>query len=101
MDPLAIRVLIRNAEGRFLTGFGPEPTWDPSPAAALVLDFLADRVAERVAEAGRERGQIWTIVRADPRAGHEVCDRCGHRVMAFLAVFDGTQFLCRDCAPKP
>ena len=71
------------------------------PAQAQVFDFVQDEVAGRVESARQTHGMTWTVVRADPRAGYEVCDQCGQRVMAFKAVFDRRHFLCAECLAKP
>ena len=93
----AIPVLIRNAAGLYLATSGPDFVFTPNPAQAHVFDFIQDDVAARVESARALLAEGWTVVRADPRAGFEVCDRCGRRVMAFKAVFDGRGFRCAEC----
>jgi len=97
VDPHAIKVIIRNSDGRYLAHSGPEWVFTAEPAEAQVFDFIQDEVAARVEAARMKGGMDWTVVRADPRAGFETCDRCGRRVMAFKAVFDGQSFLCATC----
>ena len=97
MDPHAIRVLLRNPEGLYLAGTEQAARFTPHPAEARVFDFLADQVAARIEGDCAQHGLVWTVVRADPRAGFETCDRCGRQVMAFKVVFDGRAFLCADC----
>lgn len=97
MDAHAIRVLIRNAEGRYLANSGPPWVFTAQPEEAQVFDFVRDEVAALVESVRSSQGMVWTVVRADPRAGYEVCDHCGRRVMAFKAIFDGRNFWCADC----
>jgi len=48
-DPHAIRVLLRNAEGKYLAGPGLQGELTEDRARAAVFDYLRDRVAERLA----------------------------------------------------
>ncbi len=100
-DPHAILVLICNADGQYLADSGGPGELTRDRTRAAIFDYLRDRVAERIEVANRVHGTAWKPVLADPREGFETCDRCGRRVFAFNAFFDGRQFLCpacRDCA---
>jgi formylmethanofuran dehydrogenase subunit E len=96
-DPHAIRVLLRNAEGKYLAGTGLQGELTEDRARAAVFDYLRDRVAERLEMMQGLHGTTWRPVLVDPREVCEVCDRCGQRVMSFKAFFDGRQFLCPAC----
>jgi hypothetical protein len=92
-----IKVLLRNVAGQYLAGV--EPPWQltTNRSRAAVFDYHLDHVAERLQVLEKAFGTPWRAARLDPREAYETCDRCGARVMAFKAFFEGGEFLCADC----
>ncbi len=68
---------------------------------ATVLDFEGDRVAEQLEIVRRTHGINLEAVPLDPRMTHETCDRCEQLMIAPVAFFDGSQFLCPECRQLP
>ena len=96
-DRETIKVLIVNDDGQYLAGSATDWEFTEDRGKAKVFDYHADRVAERIELVRKAQGRVWIAVKIDPREVHEFCDRCGHRMPAFRAFFDGQQFLCVDC----
>jgi len=96
-DHEAVKVLIVNDGGQYLAGTALEWAFTDDRTRARVFDTVRDRVAEQIDLARRAHDGVWTAVKLDPREVYEFCDRCGCRMRAFRAFYDGTQFLCGDC----
>jgi hypothetical protein len=96
-DREAIKVLIVNEEGQYLAGTATQWEFTEDRSKARVFDYAKDRVAEQIDLVRKAHGTIWAAIKLDPREAYEFCDRCGCRMVAFRAFFDGTQFLCADC----
>ena len=96
-DREAVKVLIVNDDGQYLAGTAFEWEFTDDRGKARVFDYDADRVAERIELVRKAEGRVWIAVRVDPREVYEFCDRCGRRMRAFRAFFDGQRFLCGDC----
>jgi hypothetical protein len=96
-DREAVKVFIVNDDGQYLTGTATEWEFTDDRSKAMVFDYLGDRVAERIELVRKVHGRVWIAVKLDPREVYEFCDRCGRRMRAFKAFFDGQQFLCADC----
>jgi hypothetical protein len=96
-DREAVKVLIVNDDGQYLTGTAFEWGFTDDRSKARVLDYQADRVAELIELVRKAHGRVWIAVKLDPREVYEFCDRCGCRMRAFKTYFDGRQFLCSDC----
>ncbi len=96
-DREAVKVLIVNDDGQYLAGTAFEWGFTDDRGKARVFDYQADRVAELVELVRKVHGRVWIAVKLDPREVYEFCDRCGCRLRAFKAYFDGRQFLCSDC----
>ena len=96
-DREAVKVLIVNDDGQYLTGTAMYWEFTEDRAKARVFDYLEDQVQERIELIRRAHGRVWIAVKLDPREVYEFCDRCGCRMRAFRAFFDGEQFLCDDC----
>jgi len=92
-----IKVLIRNAEGKYLAGTVHSGQLTENRAEAAVFDYLRDQVPEQIQALTRTSGLAWKAVGADPHEAWEICDLCGRRVMSIKAFFDGDKFLCADC----
>jgi hypothetical protein len=96
-DHEAVKVLIVNDDGQYLSGTAFQWEFTDDRSKARVFDYEADRVAERIELVRNAQGKVWIAVRVDPREVYEYCDRCGRRTRAFRTFFDGQQFLCGDC----
>jgi hypothetical protein len=94
---LAVKVLIINDDGQYLAGTATEWEFTEDRARAKVFDYVGDRVAEQIDLVRRAHGRVWIAVKLDPLEVYEFCDRCGCRMRAFRAYFDGQQFVCQDC----
>ncbi len=96
-DREAVKVLIVNDDGQYLAGTATHWEFTDDRSKATIFDYMEDRVEERIEMVRRAHGRVWIAVRLDSREVYEFCDRCGHRMRAFRAFFDGQQFLCSDC----
>ena len=96
----AVKVLIVNEHGQYLAGTATQWEFTEDRARARVFDYSADRVHELIKLVHRAYGTVWAAVKLDPREGYEFCDRCGARMTAFNAFFDGERFLCRECSTE-
>jgi hypothetical protein len=96
-DREAVKVLIVNDDGQYLAGSATDWEFTDDRGKAKVFDYWADRVAERIELVRKAHGRVWIAVKLDPREVYEFCDRCGRRMRAFRAFFDGQQFLCVEC----
>jgi hypothetical protein len=96
-DAAAIKVLIVNEHGQYLSGTATHWEFTEDRLRARVFDFEKDQVTEQLGLVRKIYGTNWIAVKLDPSETHEFCDRCGTRMTAFQALFDGAQFLCRAC----
>ena len=96
-DPAPVKVLIVNELGQYLTGTAAHWEFTEDRIRAKVFDYDGDHVADQLKIVRRVYGSVWIAVKLDPSEAYEFCDRCGSRVMAIKAYFDGRQFLCRQC----
>ena len=92
-----VKVLIVNDEGQYLAGTATHWQFTDDRTRARVFDYTADRVAEMISLVRKTEGTVWVAVKLDPREALEFCDRCGCRLEAWQAFFDGSQFFCRTC----
>jgi hypothetical protein len=97
-DSHAIKVILQDREGRYLAGNMTQAEFTDERAKARVFDYVQDRVREQIELLHKTHGTTWVAVRVDPREAYEICDLCGRRVMSFKALFDGTRFVCAECA---
>lgn len=93
----SIKVLIINEEGQYLSGTATHWEFTEDRSRARVFDYQGDHVAEQIRIVRKVYGTVWVAVRLDPREAYEFCDRCGSRMMARRAFFNGQEFLCPDC----
>lgn len=96
-DRDTVKVLIVNDDGQYLAGTATEWEFTEERTRARVFDFVGDRVAEQIELVRRAHGKVWIAVKLDPLEVFEFCDRCGCRMRAVRAYFDGERFLCDDC----
>jgi hypothetical protein len=96
-DPEPIKVLIINEDGLYLSGTAVHWEFTEDRSRARVFDYVMDRVVEQLDLVKKAYGAVWIAVKLDPREAFEFCDRCGSRMVATSAFFDGTQFLCAVC----
>jgi hypothetical protein len=96
-DADGIKVLIVNEHGQYLAGTAMHWEFTEDRTRARVFDYQKDHVPEQLRLVRRVYGTIWIAVKLDPQETFEFCDRCGTRMTAQHAVFDGRQFLCREC----
>jgi hypothetical protein len=96
-DREAVKVLIVNDDGQYLTGTNTAWEFTDDRSKARVFSYLEDQVAEKIELVRKVHGRVWIAVELDPREVYEFCDRCGERMRAFKAYFDGQQFLCGIC----
>jgi hypothetical protein len=92
-----LKVVLRNAEGKYLTGDRGAWTFTGDRAAARVFDYLADHIDEQLGILEKDHGMILAAVPVEPRERYEVCDRCGQAWMSFKIFFDGHRYLCPEC----
>lgn len=97
----AIKVLIVNEHGQYLAGTASHWEFTEDRLRARVFDYHNDQVTEQLQLVRKVYGIIWIAVKLEPSETHEFCDRCGTRMTALQAVFDGTEFLCQECQPAP
>ena len=99
-DADALKVLIVNEHGQYLAGTASHWEFTEDRIRARVFDFQKDKVRDQLELVRKIYGLIWIAVKLDVSETHEFCDRCGARMTALEAVFDGAQFLCPACQIK-
>lgn len=100
----SIKVIIVNEHGQYLAGTATHWEFTEDRTRARVFDYHADHVAEQLDLVRNAYGSVWVVMRLDPREAYEFCDRCGARMLARRAYFNGKEFLCaecRNCEPAP
>ena len=93
----AVMVLIVNEDGHYLSGTAAHWEFTDDRTLAKVFDYTKDHVVDQIRLVRRVYGKIWVAVRLDPSETFEFYDRCGGRMTAAQAHFDGTQFFCKEC----
>ncbi len=96
-DPRGIKVLLRTLDGRYLAGEPEAWSFTPISSEARVFSYIADRIPEQLERLERDHGLVLLAVPVDPHDRYETCDRCGSRMLAFRAFFDGHEYLCPEC----
>jgi hypothetical protein len=99
-DAEAIKVLIVNEHGQYLAGTASHWEFTEDRWRARVFDFHKDNVTEQLGMVRKICGMIWIAVKLDLSETHELCDRCATRMSALNTVYDGGQFLCRECVAQ-
>ncbi len=100
-EPESIKVLIVNEDGRYLAGNALNWEFTEERLHARVFDYVEDHVAAILNLVKRTYGMVWIAVRLEPSEAYEFCDRCGARMSALGAFFDGERFLCPACRGGP
>ena len=93
-----LKVRIRNAEGKYLSGEARNLEFTDDPVKALAFDYYRQEVVERLEILKRTSGIVLQAEAIDPGEIYEACDECNRLVMPFDLVFDGVKFRCQDCA---
>jgi len=96
-DPLAVKVRIRNTEGKYLSGDLSDWGFSEDPSKGIVFDYLRHQVAEQLEQIRLTRGIVLEAVPVDPKEVFETCDQCKRFATAFGTFFDGNRFLCLEC----
>lgn len=96
-QPGEIKVLIVNEEGQYLAGTATNWGFTEERTRARVFDFCQDHVPEMLSLVKNAHGIVWIAVKLDTCEAYEFCDRCGSRMTALLAFFNGVEFLCEAC----
>ncbi len=96
-DSDGIKVLIVNEDGQYLAGTATHWEFTEDRTRARVFDYAQDHVADQLQLVRNAYQTIWIAVKLDPREAYEFCDRCGARMTATQAWFDGGHFLCPGC----
>jgi len=97
---LAVKVRIRNSEGKYLAGDLANWGFSSDPSKAIVFDYLRHQVAEQLEELRQTRGIYLEAVPVAPNEVYETCDQCHRFITAFGIFFDGCSFLCFDCLAR-
>jgi hypothetical protein len=92
-----IKVLIVNEDGQYLAGTATRWEFTDERMRARVFDYALDHVESILGLVRISHGTVWIAVKLDPREAYEFCDRCGARMVATRAFFDGSIFLCPAC----
>lgn len=94
-----VKVLIVNEDGQYLSGTSMHWEFTDDRLRARVFDYDEDHVGAILGLIQRSHGTVWIAVKLDPSEACEFCDRCGARIEAPRAFFDGALFLCPGCRP--
>jgi hypothetical protein len=96
-EPPDIKVFVRTARGKYLAQDANGLFFTENRAAALILNYRADRVLEQLEMLRRTNGIALAADPVPPEEIYETCDRCKELFMPFMTFFDGKEFLCADC----
>jgi hypothetical protein len=97
---LALKVRIRNTDGKYLSGDLSNWGFSDDSSRALIFDYSRHQVAEQLEELRLTRGIVLEAVPVDPKEVYETCDHCRRFMTAFATFFDGQRFLCFECLAK-
>jgi hypothetical protein len=92
-----LKVRIRDASGRYLVVELANAWFTDDPHKATVFDYHRHQIAAQLQLLLENSGIALQPEAVDPREVYEVCDGCNRYGMPFDLVFDGHQFLCREC----
>ena len=95
-----MKVRIRNSDGKYLAGKDTGWGFSEDSSKALVFDYVAHHVAEQLEIIRQAQGLCLEAVEVDPKEVLESCDACQRLISPFNVVFDGKNFLCRECLLK-
>ncbi len=92
-----IRVVVRNAQGKYLAQDDYGLFFTEERIGALVFNYRSDGVADQLMVLQKTHGIALAAEPVPPEEIYEICDRCKDLFMPFMTYFDGKQFLCADC----
>jgi hypothetical protein len=92
-----IRVMVRNAQGKYLAQDDYGLFFTEERTVAMVFNYRSDAVADQLAILQKTHGIALAAEPVPPEEIYEICDRCKDLFMPFMTFFDGKQFLCADC----
>jgi hypothetical protein len=95
-----IRVVVRNAQGKYLAQDDYGVFFTDSRSSAMVFSYRSDCVADQLAMLQKAHGVVLAAEPVPPEEIYERCDRCQDLFMPFMTYFDGKQFLCADCRAR-
>src|SRR3974390_2253299 len=96
-DPPDIKVMIRNAGGKYLAQDAHGLYFTDDRAVALAFDYRSDDIPSQLANIQKTHGIALAAEPVPLEEIYEICDRCKDFFMPFMTHFDGKQFLCADC----
>jgi hypothetical protein len=96
-EPGTVKVLIVNEDGQYLSGTATAWGFTNERSEARVFDYWQDHVPEMLALVKNAHAKVWIAVKLDACESDEFCDRCGSRMAAPAAFFNGREFLCGAC----
>jgi hypothetical protein len=91
------KVVLRNGEGKYLTGDRGTWAFTSDRKAARVFDYVSDHIEEQLGTLEREFDLVLAAVPVDPRDRYEMCDRCGKPLPSYRMYYDGSRYLCPAC----
>ncbi len=95
-----MKVRIRNQDGQYLAGGSASLGFSTDSSKAIVFDYVGHQVAEQLEVIRRTQGVALEAEEVDPREVLERCDKCRNLFSPFGITFDGTRFLCSECAGR-
>jgi hypothetical protein len=96
-----IKVVIRSADGQYLTGGPTEWEFTYHLADAAVFDYLGDKIETHLETIQKMQGLALEALHVASHELCETCDRCKETALPTITFFDGKQFLCPDCHGHP
>jgi hypothetical protein len=96
-EPPDIKVVLRNALGKYLARDDNGLFFADERSTALVFNYRSDHVAEQLEEIQAIHGLALVVDPLPLEEVHETCDRCKELFTPLMIFFDGKRFLCPDC----
>ena len=91
------KVLLRNADGYFLSFRAGDWEFSSDRSRAAVFDYVGDHIEEQIEILRRTCGLALDPISVDPKEIFETCDGCSQMLASFEVFFDGRHFLCPAC----
>jgi hypothetical protein len=95
-----IKVVIRNALGKYLAQDDNGLFFTSNRADAIILNYRADQVEKQLAIIREQQGIALAADPVPPAEIYETCDGCKEFFMPFMMYFDGKRFLCAECRER-
>jgi hypothetical protein len=95
-----IKVVLRNAEGRFVAGSALNWGFVEDRTRALVFNYFSEQIEEQLALLRKTQGLVLQAEPVPAKEVYETCDCCRRLVTPFKVFFNGKKFLCHDCRAK-